>query len=123
MRFGESHTVLPFFNIVLVKNEGVTFGLLSGSVAPIILIFASITVIIFAIMLVKDNRYCMLPMALVIGGAVGNIIDRIRFGGVIDFLDFHICGYHWPAFNIADSAIVIGVCILFIMSYLYGEKK
>ena len=71
----------------------------------------------------EKNRGARLGLALILGGAIGNVIDRIRFGAVVDFLDFYVGEYHWPAFNIADSAICIGVAILLIASFKKGEKK
>lgn len=105
-----------FFNIVMVWNTGVSFGMMGGmgKLAPLFLILvASAVTFLFTMWLIEAKtrlqRFCH---ALVIGGALGNIIDRARFGAVIDFLDFHIQGYHWPAFNIADSAVVTGVGLL-----------
>lgn len=69
-----------------------------------------------------ENPVHRLGIALVIGGAIGNVFDRFRFGAVFDFLDFHIFGFHWPAFNIADSAIVIGVFILMIYTFLFEKN-
>lgn len=120
MTLRESHYVFPFFNIVMVKNNGITFGMLRGLIPSAALILISVIVMIFVFIWASRNRYYMLPAALIISGAIGNIIDRIIHGAVIDFLDFHLCGYHWPAFNIADSAIVIGAAILFFISF--GEK-
>ena len=120
MSLGESRYVLSFFNIVMVENTGVTFGMLKGIISPIALIFAAVIVIIFVIVWAKNNESYALPASLIISGAIGNIIDRVTRGAVVDFLDFHLCGYHWPAFNIADSAIVIGCAILFFISF--GEK-
>jgi signal peptidase II len=106
--------VTSFFNLVMVWNTGVSFGLFSQHNQPLILIaVASIIVIILLIWLMKnDSKLVAIALGLVIGGAVGNIIDRFRYGAVADFLDVHIGGYHWPAFNIADSSIFIGVVLL-----------
>ncbi len=122
MRQGEWINVLPFFNIVHVRNKGVTFGLLSGSLQPIFLVILSLVVIGFLIDYVRKNKNHLPFVSLIIGGAIGNIIDRIVYGSVVDFLDFHLGSYHWPAFNIADSAIVIGVFVLFFIS-LSEEKN
>lgn len=120
--FGDSLNVLPFFNIIRVENRGITFGMLSGFVSPLILTMIScLVVIVLLIWIKKAPPYYKLPTALIISGAIGNIIDRISRGAVVDFLDIHIYGYHWPAFNIADSAIVIGTLIALIISY--GEKS
>jgi signal peptidase II len=121
LSLGEVIYVLPFLNIVMVKNSGVTFGLLSGALQP--LVFAIISLVIIAMLCywAKDNESYQLPACFIVGGAVGNMIDRVIYKAVIDFLDFHLLTYHWPAFNIADSAIVIGVSALFFV--LHKEEE
>ena len=112
--------VIPFFNLVLVWNRGVSFGMLSGAghAAPWLLVGLALVIAAFLVAwLWREQR--VLPQTalwLVLAGAIGNIIDRLRFGAVVDFLDFHLAGYHWPAFNVADSAIVIGAGLLLIDS-------
>ncbi|MBO7454713.1 MAG: signal peptidase II [Alphaproteobacteria bacterium] len=123
LRLGELVNIFPFFNIVHVQNRGVTFGLLSGTFQPVVLIALSLVVVWFLISYARKNENYRLPTSLVIGGAVGNVIDRIAYGSVVDFLDFHLGSYHWPAFNIADSAIVIGVCLLLFISYSEGKNE
>jgi signal peptidase II len=119
-------TVLPFFNWVMVWNMGISFGMFNRETdyGPLILTVLSILItIIFVIWLYRaENRLQSLAIAMVIGGAIGNAFDRIRFGAVIDFLDFHAFGYHWPAFNIADSCIVVGVFILIFHSFFTAKK-
>ncbi len=119
---GERINILPFFNLVHVRNKGVTFGLLSGSLQPIVFIILSLIVVGFLIDYARKNKNYRPFISLIVGGAIGNIIDRIAYGSVVDFLDFYLGKYHWPAFNIADSAIVIGVFVLFFISYS-KEKK
>ena len=119
---GESMNILPFFNLVHVRNKGITFGLLSGSLQPIVFVILSLVVVGFLIDYARKNKNYRPFLSLIIGGAIGNIIDRIVYGSVVDFLDFHLGKHHWPAFNIADSAIVIGVFVLFFSSYS-EEKK
>lgn len=118
-------TITPFFNLVMVWNQGVSFGLFSGGhdLMPLILSSLSLVVtVVFSIWLIRsDNPVQKTAIALVIGGAIGNVIDRARFGAVIDFLDVHAFGYHWPAFNIADSCIVVGIFMLITYS-LFFEK-
>ena len=110
--------VTPFFNLVLVWNTGVSFGLLQGFGEAGrwgLVMLACAVGIGLAVWLFRESR--LLPqcaLCLVLAGAVGNVIDRMRFGAVVDFLDFHLMGYHWPAFNIADSAIVIGAILLMV---------
>jgi signal peptidase II len=121
MRIGDVVCVFPFFNIVRIENTGLTFGFLSDVIHPSLLVAASLFVIAALCVWTKRNRQYMLPACMIIGGAFGNLIDRITSKAVIDFLDFHLLTWHWPAFNIADSAIVIGLAVLFFVSY--GEEE
>jgi signal peptidase II len=114
---GESIYVWSFFNVVRVENKGITFGLLNGALSPLLLIFVSLLVMILLCSWIMKDPSCQFPASLVMGGAIGNLVDRIIYGAVIDFLDFHLINYHWPAFNIADSAIVIGGAVLFFILY------
>ena len=108
------------FDLVLVHNRGASFGIFSdapGWASVALIVFAILISIALAIWMWRVNETLLaVALALVIGGAVGNVIDRIRFGAVVDFLDFHVAGWHWPAFNIADSAITIGVILLILDS-------
>lgn len=111
-------TVTPFFNLVMVWNFGVSFGLFANGhdMMPYFLILLALVISAgLGIWAWRGaNRFQALAVGLVIGGAIGNIIDRLRFGAVADFLDFHLAGWHWPAFNVADCCIVVGVCLLLI---------
>lgn len=115
---------LPFFNIVLVWNRGVSFGMLSSHDQPLLLIGLSLLIIAILCRWLQKAQESASAAAIgiIIGGALGNIIDRLRFGAVADFFDFHLYGYHWPAFNIADSCIFIGVVVLCIRS-MFGEAN
>lgn len=108
--------ITPFFNIVLAWNPGISFGMFGdvGDHGPDILIGLSLIIsAALAVWLTKaETRLSALAFGLIIGGALGNVIDRFRFGAVTDFLDVHVLGYHWPAFNVADSAIVIGAALI-----------
>ncbi len=117
--------VTSFFNLVMVWNHGISFGMFSAQRMPEVLIaLASMIVAILLVWLAKaTDRLTMLGIGLVVGGAVGNIIDRLQFGAVADFLDFHAFGVHWPAFNIADSSIFIGVVVLCIESMIRPGNK
>lgn len=110
--------VTGFFNLVLVWNRGVSFGLLQGlgEIGPWLLAAFGVAVcIVLLVWLGRESRGpTRIALGLVLGGAVGNIVDRARFGAVVDFLDFHALGYHWPAFNISDSAIVVGAVLLLL---------
>jgi len=112
--------VTGIFDLVLVYNRGVSFGLLGGAPS-----WATAALIVFALLLSMalciwmwraDSLLLGTALGFVVGGALGNVIDRFLHGAVVDFLDFHAAGYHWPAFNVADSAITIGVVILIIDS-------
>lgn len=119
--------VLPVFNLVLVWNRGVSFGLFQqdGVLGPWILIgfTALITIALLVWLFRAENKYLCYALGAIIGGAIGNIIDRVRFGAVVDFLDFHIAGWHYPAFNIADSAIVLGVAFLLFDSLVLEPRR
>lgn len=121
-----SFEVLPFYNIVMVWNYGISFGLFNNQSDENALILVGIAVIISFFLLLwmldTSSKYVGMALAFAIGGAFGNIIDRMRFGAVIDYIDIHVAGYHWPAFNIADSCIVVGIGFVIIHS-LFFEKK
>jgi signal peptidase II len=116
--------VFPFFNLVLVHNHGVSFGLLSGFTPWWAL--ASLSLVVVAILFVwlwqTHSGLLSIGLGLLIGGALANALDRIRHGAVIDFLDFHFAQYHWPAFNLADAAIVCGAGLL-IIETLRSEQR
>lgn len=111
--------VTDFFSLVMVWNKGISFGILNHPERAAPLLLVAVAVIISAILLrlaLKTTlRWERIGYALVIGGALGNVVDRLRFGAVADFFYFHVGEWGWPAFNIADAAICIGVGILLIM--------
>jgi signal peptidase II len=114
---GKAVEVTPFFNLVLVYNAGAAFSFLSDAAGWQRGLFITIAVIasMWIVLLLRKyphQRLFALALSLVLAGAVGNVIDRIAVGAVIDFLDFHALGYHWPAFNVADSAITCGAALL-----------
>jgi signal peptidase II len=113
----ESVAVTSFFNLVLVMNPGASFSFLADAGGWqrwffIVLALAISVWLVWEIRRHAQERLLPFAFALVLGGALGNVIDRIRFGAVVDFLDFHVAGWHWPAFNVADSAITVGVILL-----------
>lgn len=115
-----------FFHLTHVRNTGGAFSLLSEASNTFFMITSSIALVIVLIYLVRtpsDRLWHMTSLSLIFGGAVGNMIDRIRFGEVIDFIDLFYKDFHWPAFNIADSAITTGVLIIFIDMVFSGRKK
>ena len=123
---GEAIEVTGFFNLVLTYNTGVSFGLFGGSAAawkPWAL--GGLAVAVSAGLLIwlarQPERWLALSIGLIVGGALGNALDRAHQPGVVDFLDFHLLGWHWPAFNLADSAIFLGVAIL-VFDGLFWER-
>lgn len=115
--------LFPSFNLTMVWNEGVSFGLFSGMGIWPLVILAGVVSAIFMVWLMKTkSAFEATALSFVIGGAIGNIIDRFRFGAVADFLDVYVGAYHWPAFNVADSAITIGVAMLVIHGLFWKEK-
>lgn len=112
-----------FFNLTLMFNTGAAFSflaqgggwqrwLLSG-----LAVVVTIVLVVWLMRLDRDERWTAAALSLVIGGAVGNLLDRLRLGHVVDFLDFYLGSWHWPAFNVADSAITVGVAILLVASF------
>jgi signal peptidase II len=127
LKSGSSVTVIEgFFRLVVVWNRGVSFGLLGGDRAlpPWVLSAVAVAVCIGLFIWLRrtDRRLSGWGIGLVIGGAIGNVVDRARWGAVFDFADFHLGQWHWPAFNVADSAIVVGVGLLLIDSVI-GERQ
>jgi signal peptidase II len=131
LRLYESLQVVPgFFNLVHVTNTGAAFSLLANVDSPWRHYFflgvgglAMVGLSIAYLKLRKVNRYYVLALALIAGGAAGNVIDRIRFGAVIDFLDLYVGRYHWPAFNVADSAICIGAGLFLVLNFFEVRTK
>jgi signal peptidase II len=118
-----------FFNLTHLRNPGGAFGILAGQkdgIRSFFFIGAALTavgVILYLFHKVKGHeRTLSLSLSLILSGALGNLIDRIRYGEVVDFLDFHLFSYHWPTFNIADSAITIGIGLMAI-ELLFHDRK
>jgi signal peptidase II len=125
--FGESLPITSFFNLVLTYNKGAAFSFLASESGWQRWLFTAIAVaaVLFITYLLKrhrDQRFFCAALALILGGAIGNLIDRVLYGHVIDFLDFHVNNWHWPAFNVADSAIFVGAA-MFIVDELRRVKK
>lgn len=118
--------VMPFLNIVLVWNTGISFGMLANGGAWTPMLLTLLAIILLAVLIAWLVRVQDTPslwaLGLIIGGAIGNVIDRVTYGAVVDFLDFFIADYHWPAFNVADSAIFIGVVILVWQSIFSNDQ-
>ena len=115
--------VTGFFNLVLGFNTGVSFGLFGEAPAWLLMAFILPMVAGLLVWMTRtDSRLTAIALGLVVGGALGNLLDRLRHGAVTDFLDFYVGAYHWPAFNFADVAIVSGVGLLLIESVLAREE-
>lgn len=118
--------VTPFLNLVLVLNPGISFGLFDGGGTASRWILTGVAVAIVVWLLVWLRRagspVTVTGIGLIVGGALGNMADRVRIGAVVDFLDVHAWGYHWPAFNVADAGITVGVVALLADS-LFGRRE
>jgi signal peptidase II len=122
--------VIPgYFNLVHARNPGAAFGIMADSQSRFRSVFlllvsaAALVIILWTVLVSGDAGWLMLTACgLFFGGALGNLVDRVRFGEVVDFLDFHVGALHWPAFNVADSALCIGTGLLFI-HFLVSKKQ
>lgn len=117
--------VTPFFNLVLGWNRGISFGMLGGYELPpwtLALLSGSIAAVLIVWLFRARDRLIVTGLALIIGGAFGNALDRIRHGAVTDFLDFHLAGWHWPAFNLADVGVVCGAALLIFDSVIRNRS-
>lgn len=111
------------FNLTMVWNEGISFGMLQGSNVMFLTIIALVISSILLYLLLKSNNiFEALSYGLIIGGAIGNVMDRLRFGAVADFFDVYVGTYHWPAFNIADASIMIGVAFLLLQGLFMKQE-
>jgi signal peptidase II len=121
----ESLSILPFFNLTFVVNYGFAFGFLNNpslnQIIVILVIFSIISYFLYLLIKTQDHFF-RISLILVLSGAVGNFIDRILHGFVIDFIDVYFGSYHWPAFNLADSSITLGF-ILIMFNILFLNKK
>jgi signal peptidase II len=127
LRLNEVIEVVPgLFNIVLFRNPGAAFSAFStgGLFRTLFLIAVSVAALVIIAVLIRQSKDALMSFALsmIAAGAMGNLIDRVRYGSVIDFIDLYAGGYHWPAFNVADSAITVGV-ILAIFSYYFRSPE
>lgn len=129
MELYQSISISPFFNLTYVHNTGAAFSFLSEAGGWQRWFFAGMAFIISIVLTVwlyklkKHETLMAVALALVLGGAVGNLIDRLAYGYVIDFLDVYYNNWHWPAFNIADSAISLGVFLMILESFGVGVKS
>ncbi len=128
LRLGQSMELASFFNLVFVYNPGAAFSFLSdaGGWQRWFFVGLALAVSVWLTLLIRQHaseRLLPLAVAMILGGALGNVIDRIRYGAVVDFLDFHAAGWHFPAFNDADSAISMGVTLLIWQQLFYAQEE
>ncbi len=118
--------VFPSFNLVMGWNKGISFGIFDTASPPNQWLLIGLALIIVAVLLVwlkrADSRLISVALGMIIGGALGNVMDRIHHGAVADFLDFYVGNFHWPAFNVADAGITIGVIVLVLESFFVGSE-
>jgi signal peptidase II len=123
--------VIPgFFHLTYVRNPGAAFGLFAGQAASfrkpffLVVTLVALGAILFAVRKLPDGRrWTLASLALVFGGAAGNLVDRLRWGEVVDFLDVFWRSHHWPAFNVADSAITVGIVMLLAEEFLPKRRR
>ena len=126
--YAEVRAVTGFFNLVLTYNKGAAFSFLASAAGwqrGLFIGIALIAIVVISVLLSRhsgEKLFC-LSLALILGGAIGNVFDRIALGYVVDFLDFYIAGWHWPAFNLADSAITAGAVLLVVDSFRPGAGR
>jgi signal peptidase II len=109
--------VFPFLNIVNIRNTGAAFGMFRGLGSGFFIVISA-AAIIFVTMLMLRNAYDLFGLSLILGGAVGNLIDRLVYGKVVDFVDIFVGDFHWPAFNVADSSLTVGIGIILLTSLI-----
>ena len=118
--------IIPgFFNLYYTRNSGGAFGLFPN-MAPFLLIVGIIAVVVLMLVFRRfryEDKRLRLALALLISGAVGNIIDRVRLGSVTDFLQLYISRFYWPSFNVADTSVVVGAVLLLLYTFTHREKK
>jgi len=125
---GERLVLTEFLNLVLVFNKGAAFSFLAdapGWQTPLLVTFALGAAIVVSVLLVRSpgKRMFAAGLTLILGGALGNVIDRLRFGHVVDFVDLHAGSWHWPAFNVADAAITVGAVLLILEGFVHDERR
>jgi signal peptidase II len=128
LTLGQSKPIFPGLNLVLAENRGAAFSFLAGQSGWQVFMFAIIAIaiiILFTVWLYKTPKGVLwqsLGLSLVIGGALGNLISRLAQGYVVDFIDVYVKHYHWPAFNVADSAICVGMVLVVLVSFKTGKR-
>ena len=128
LSLGDTRYVAPFWNWVLTFNPGAAFSFLADQPGRQRWFFTVLAIVVSAWLALEirrnaSQRLLSLSMALIMGGALGNVVDRVRFGAVVDFIQWHVAGYYWPAFNVADSAITVGAVLLVFSQLTAAHPK
>lgn len=128
LTLGDTRYVAPFWNWVLTFNPGAAFSFLADQPGWQRWFFTVLALVVSGWLALEirrnaSQRLLSLSMALIMGGALGNVVDRVRFGAVVDFIQWHVAGYYWPAFNIADSAITVGAVLLVFSQFTAAHPK
>jgi len=120
---GDVIQLTPFFDLVKTYNAGITFGMFNNGSAANAMIFSGLALVVVIVLINwlrrVENWFLAVSIGLIIGGAAGNVLDRVFKGSVVDFLDFHVGSWHWPAFNVADSAICLGVIAMLLEGLVF----
>ena len=123
LAYGEVIPLTGFFNLVYHHNTGAAFGMFASASSALLVFSLAAMIVLGALLLrVGGDRWSAAALAAMLGGAAGNVVDRLRHGAVVDWLDFHAAGWHWPAFNLADSALAVGVA-LYLLGDLLQKKR
>lgn len=122
MTLFDAVNVIPCFNVVYVRNIGSAFGMFRSFGNTFFVVIASVAIIVIAVMMIKEPE-SRPALSLILGGAAGNLADRLMLGYVVDFFDLYVGSYHWPAFNVADSALTVGIALLALNMFLHGGKN
>lgn len=126
LELGESHPLIEnFFHLVHWRNKGAAWGIFQdyNTILAVVSVVTVLVLFLFRHSFQLHRKSSRVALGLITGGVVGNFIDRVRFGYVVDFLDFQISRYHWPAFNVADSAICIGVVLYILVSWRSDRRE
>lgn len=122
-----SIAILPFLNFTMVWNHAVTFGMFGGLGGAGRIVFSAVALAVTAVLLVwmsrTQSKLTAVCVGAITGGAVGNVVDRLRYGAVVDFIHAHAFGWSWYVFNVADSAIVCAVCVMLVQNVLAGKQQ
>ncbi|MBK66808.1 MAG: signal peptidase II [Rickettsiales bacterium] len=127
LRDFQMEAMTSFLNFVVVWNKGVSFGLFANDAQTGVMILSGLAILIciffFGLLLKSEKQLQHVAIGMIIAGALSNVWDRVRFGAVYDFIDFHVSGWHYPAFNVADSAITVGVILFIFAEFFISDNR